>query len=129
MELRRTIENGKSKNYVVDRDIHQYWAGFDNKADMFNSSFDALICTKPEELRTTHSEMDHFIQKVHNDTSHLLLNRSSVELQSYSENFRRGGAPKIACGVLLNQLDTRFSPGALGKFKFLKKYDGHRDID
>ena len=58
------MEMGKLKNEAADRDINQYWAEYNRNMELFNSQFEELICTKPEELRAIHSEMDHFIQKV-----------------------------------------------------------------
>ena len=58
------MEMGKLKNEVVDRDLNQYWAEFQSEKTLFESKFDELICTKPEELRAIHHEMDIFIQKV-----------------------------------------------------------------
>jgi len=63
IELKNIMEMGKLKNEVVDRDINQYWAEFQSEKTLFESKFDELICTKPEELREIHHEMDIFIQK------------------------------------------------------------------
>jgi len=63
IELKNIMEMGKLKNEVVDRDINQYWAEFQSEKTLFESKFDELICTKPEELRAIHHEMDIFIQK------------------------------------------------------------------
>ena len=64
IELKNVMEMGKLKNEVADRDINQYWAEFLRQKILFQSEFDELICTKPEELREIHHEMDIFIQKV-----------------------------------------------------------------
>ena len=64
IELKNIMEMGKLKNEAADRDINQYWAEFQRQKTLFESEFDDLICTKPEELREIHHEMDIFIQRV-----------------------------------------------------------------
>ena len=67
-DLEETIEMGKAQSYTADRDLHEYWSEFDAKRELFDSTFDDLICTKPEDLREIHNEMNISIQKVSSST-------------------------------------------------------------
>ena len=64
IELKRVIEIGQYKDGATDRDMNVYWTEFSTKLELFKSKFDEWICTRPDDLRVIHNEMNHFIEKV-----------------------------------------------------------------
>jgi len=55
--LNRDIELGLSKDAGTNRDLHQWWDEFRELKELFESQFDDLICTAPEELKEIHDEI------------------------------------------------------------------------
>jgi len=62
--MNRDIGLGQSKDAGTDRDLHQWWDEFRELKQLFESQFDELICTAPEELEEIHAEMVHLHEKM-----------------------------------------------------------------
>jgi len=64
LALNRDIELGQSKDAGTDRDLHQWWDEFRELKELFESHFDDLICTAPEELEDIHNELVRLHEKM-----------------------------------------------------------------
>jgi len=62
--LNKVIENGKSSNVETDRHMHLDWDRFRQLKSEYDSKFDELICTDPDQLRDMHRELDELSKKV-----------------------------------------------------------------
>ena len=62
--LERNIDQGKYLKDSTDRDLHQFWDAFKSVKERFESFFDALICSAPDQLKESYEEMKKLSEKV-----------------------------------------------------------------
>jgi len=62
--LKKTIELGKYKKDVTDRDMYKNWDEFNNKMETFRQKFNQSICTKPEKLESLRAKMGELVKEV-----------------------------------------------------------------
>jgi len=62
--LNRKIDEGKSRHFATDRDMHQFWDSYRQLKLHFDSVFEDWICQAPEQLQEIHNELEHLANEV-----------------------------------------------------------------
>jgi len=62
--LEKTIELGKYKKDVTDRDMYRDWEEFTNQMEKFKQQFNQSICTEPEKLESLRAKMEELVKEV-----------------------------------------------------------------
>jgi len=62
--LNHVIETSKSSNIETDRHMHLSWDEFRDLKNTYDSKFDELICTDPDQLRAMHADLDRLSKEV-----------------------------------------------------------------
>jgi len=100
LALNRDIELGQSKDAATDRDLHQWWDEFRELKDLFESHFDDLICTAPEELEDIHDELVHLHEEMKLAWDLKQEQLSEIKVILYAVNYTDTGLANTGDGLV-----------------------------
>jgi len=125
ISLRVLIEVGKTKKDITDRDMHKFWDEFRQELAMFNANFTELICTSPDQLRTSHQKMDHLCKEV--ETAWVLKQEQLAELKRilYHESYNNTGLASGSVGEICQGLDEYLNKANKTAFEEKIELDQH----